>query len=377
MKLLTTLTILFSLTSAYAAEEFGGITFHSSVEKNQVNVLKSDLRYIYQNPVSNLDKDFLAMTKMQTGDGKEMHNWILNRVRHIVGENFKLNDENIAISIRRAIFFNFPNTPFPDGLEKKDRLSAMEEEERDVKTVMSNIGTALYLSGKKARVPFGLKLDGEKVYVTSPRTGILQVGEGLFFKDFEINRENPNATSNSISRLGTLFHEARHSDGNGKGTGFLHKICPEGHFYAGYAACEIVGNGPYTLGGLAQRHLLQNCSDCSTEELTALSVKVLDSFSRVVNIEKLDRIKYLTQQIDTYKDIIKTYELLIREIPEIREKYQAEVDKLKAQVAEMEKELKTLLTQPEKSSEYDATPEGKFSEMTVNQSSKLMEKSLK
>lgn len=378
MKLLAVLTMAVSLSPAFANEQFGGVTFHSSVEQKQIETLKSDLRYVYSNPVKIVDQDFLAVTKMQAVDGKNMHNWLLNRVRYIVGQKYELKEENIEISIRRALFFKFPETPLPDGLGSVSRLNEDGEDDGGVKTVMTNIGGALYLGGKQAKVPFGLKLDNETVFVTSARTGILQVGEGLFLKRFLINKENEKASSNAISRLGTLFHEARHSDGNGKSTGFLHKICPEGHPYAGYGACEIVGNGSYTVGALAERQLMQSCTDCSEAELTSLAVKVLDSFDRVIDLEAGTRRANLVAQVAQLKSLIQTYESILVILPEKREEYQKEIDSLKAQLAAMEKEIATLSYKPtKKPADYDATPEGKFSEMTVKQSSKLMEKSLK
>ena len=377
MKFVTMLALAASMSSVFASEQFGGITFHSTVEPKQIETLKTDLRYIYQNPVSKIDNEFQAATKMSAVDGKNMHNWLLNRVRYIVGESYELKEENIAISITRALFFKFPNTPMPEGFEMLSRLNE-EEDDGGVKTVMTNIGGALYLAGKKAKIPLGLKFDGDNVFLTSPRIGVLQVGEGLFLKRFLINKENELAPSNSISRLGTLFHEARHSDGNGKSTGFLHKVCPEGHPYAGHAACEISGNGPYTIGGLAQRQMLQNCSECSEAELTTLAVKVLDSFDRVIDLFAATKRSALISEIRQYKSLISTYENLLTILPEKRDVYQPEIDALKAKVAEMEQELATLSYRPAvKPADYDATPEGKFSEMSVKKSSKLMEKSLK
>ncbi|WPU64759.1 hypothetical protein [Peredibacter starrii] len=378
MKLLAALTLAVSMAPAFANVEFGGVTFHSSVEQKQIDILKNDLRYVYQNPVLKVDNDFLAATKMQAVDGKNMHNWLLNRVRYIVGQSYELKEENIEISIRRALFFKFPETPMPEGFELLSRVNDEGEDDGGVKTVMTNIGGALYLVGKKAKVPFGLKLDNETVYVTSARTGVLQVGEGLFLKRFMINKDNEKASSNSISRLGTLFHEARHSDGNGKSTGFLHKVCPDGHPYGGYAACEIVGNGSYTIGGLAERQLLQNCTDCSQTELSGLAVKVLDSFDRVIDLAAAQKRAVMLAQVEQYKSLIQTYENIITILPERRADYQREINALKEMVAQLEKEIANLSYSPSKKpADFDATPEGKFSEMTVKQSSKLMEKSLK
>ncbi|MBC7661242.1 MAG: hypothetical protein H7249_16220, partial [Chitinophagaceae bacterium] len=75
-----------------------------------------------------------------------------------------------------------------------------------------------------------LKFNGQLIPFLSPRTGVMQIGPTLFGTDDTLD-ETKSASHRivkSIFRLGVLFHESRHSDGNAKaGTfGFAHVNCP-------------------------------------------------------------------------------------------------------------------------------------------------------
>jgi hypothetical protein len=366
MKLLAAaaLTLVATLSSAFAAEEFGGIKFHSSIPKNQIETLKTDLRYLYQNPLTKADQQFMATAQIAVGDGQNLHNWLLNRVRYIVGESFKLDEPNIVA----GPYDRFPNTPIPDAFK------AIAADSGGVKTVMTNIGGALYLVGKSQKALYGVKFDGETVYAKGPRIGLLQVGEGLFLQRFLLN-PNPLAASNSISRLGTLFHEARHSDGNGKSTGFLHFTCPAGHPYATYAACEASANGSYTVGGLSERHMLANCTSCDKKEQGALAAKVADSFNRIIKISLAAA--DLANQINQLKTIQAQYTAMLPKLkPADKVKVEAELAKIKPMIVQMEAQYKIAAAKPVNPSALDPRPEGLIVMITVPQSSAAMNRSL-
>lgn len=369
LALATTLT-----TSAFAAEEFGGLKFHSTVEKAQVDSLKSDLRYLYKNPISSPDKEFLSVAQFAVGDGPYMHNWLVNRIQYIFGENYKFDKKDMVLLPGK-----FPATPLPDLPEPEEKSGPKvfnEGEEPRAVTVMSNMGGAFYLMGKMNKIFIGFNFDAEKVYVKSPRAGLLQVGEGLFMPGFLFNKD-VNHPSNSIFRMSTLFHEARHSDGNGKHTGFLHAKCPQGHPMAGNYACESVANGPYTIGGLSERHLVKNCSICSTAEKTALSAEVADSFGRIIELPAVVKGNDNAQLISIYSSLISTYESMVPTLTSDAEKmkYSQEILRLKAEVTRLsnQKALFAITTKPEK---VDPTPEGTFTTIGLKDSIKAMEKSL-
>lgn len=366
MKLLAVLTLASCLTAAHAVEEFGGIGLDSSIPADQISILKKDLAYVYQNPVSVNDEEFLATAKLKGGSGDHLHNFILNRVKYIVGENF---DMSARLKRQPKLFFDYPETPIPDI----GQMKAVNQ----VRTVMTNIGGALYLGGKMENILIGLQVDNDTISIKSPRVGVLQVGEGLFYEGFLINPKNPESKANSISRLGTLFHEARHSDGNGKSTGFVHTKCPAGHSYEGHFACELSGNGSYSVGALSERHLTKNCADCSTEEKTVLAAAIADSFDRVFDKTKAAERAALVTELKSAKYLLNTYASY--PWPDIiKDKVNAEIKALEAKIALLEEKLATMTITPDvKPADLDDAAEGSFKEISVEKSSKLMKASLK
>jgi hypothetical protein len=143
--------------------------------------------------------------------------------------------------------------------------------------VMANVGALFYLMGKKKGDLKGLRADGlGTIPFTSPRSGILMIGDGLIGV---VPSNQPNAVR--AFQLATLLHEARHSDGNRETTGFLHAKCPVGHDYAGQSACDDNLNGPYIIDALATKAMMNSCQGCSAVERSNLRILYLDSESRV------------------------------------------------------------------------------------------------
>lgn len=384
MKHLLLATLATTLLNVHAAEDFGSIRFHSSVPELQSSALKEDLKYLFKTPVIHVDREFQQMTGLEKVDGPQMHNWIVNRVRYIVGESFQL--EN---SILFQEGFKFPQTELPSlpGMEQKKESVPQGLSNSGVKTIMTNIGGALYLMGKVGfefdnmvtQMLLGLDLDGKEVYATSPRIGILQVGEGLFDEEFRLNPELT-APSNSISRIATLFHEARHSDGNGRSTSFPHALCPMTHAYAGHYACEDVSNGPYSIGALSTRSLMLNCTDCSMEEKTALAVSTLDSFSRVNSgVNNALRLMEYQKAYTLYSEILQVGDTIIasaeseEEKAIIQEELNALRDYLQTLLVSME-ELKSQLNVIPKP--MDDTPEGEWTPVQIEKSKESMIKEI-
>ncbi len=217
--------------------------------------------------------------------------WLNKRVNYIISENafskFNLLIQKVIYSERSDI--DFPNALIiPYSLNNKT-VNNSKADDSEGSTLMSNISTALYLRGKEERQIYGLKIPSgflrasEKVAVTSPRAGIIQIGEGLFSPELAVNQKNPDALANSIFRLGALFHEARHSDGNGLSLGFFHTICPEDHDYAGQPACDENLNGPYTIGALMISEMSKACEDtCSEKDKQTLKILVVDNANRIL-----------------------------------------------------------------------------------------------
>ncbi len=217
--------------------------------------------------------------------------WLGDRVNYVIEENAL---SPLKLLLKKAIFVEREGVTFPNANILPHALSTghiTEEEEGMV--VMSNIGAGLYMAGKAESKVYGLKVSrgllksGLKVVVESPRAGIIQIGEGLFAREITVNNDRPDALSNSINRLGTFFHEARHSDGNGKSLGFAHIKCPAGHELEGMYACDENLNGPYTVGAAMTAEMLKSCNEsCTEREKEILKVIILDSHSRVIKTTK-------------------------------------------------------------------------------------------
>ncbi len=369
MKIFAILMVLASLSSAQAMESFGGIRFHSSVPEDQLSALKTDLSYVFTNPNQNPDAEFLQVTGLADGSGPVLHNWLNNRVRYIVGTDFNIDR---ALIRRPKLGFRYPESPIPAALRGTQMTS--------IQIVMANIGSLVYLLGKKSDKLYGLYLDRRFVFIRSTRAGILQVGPGLFSDLFQINKTDPLAPANSVARGGILFHEARHSDGNGEGAGFLHEVCPPGHLFAGNHACELIGNGSYTVGGLAMRHLLKNCTTCTTEEKAILSTQIADAFSRVIrgtDSAKLEERRKLEQERDALEQVKTTY--VTQEWPEPQQAQVAEeVHNLANRIYQLDERIRAFnVTSDAPLRLRDATAEGTFSEEPVSKTAPLMLRSLR
>lgn len=354
----------FALTlslTATAGEKFGGIDLDSSMPNSQIRTIKDDLKYLYSNPIKNVDPQFKSMASLPKVDGAHMYNWVYNRVKYIIGQDYKLYGRNLVKKTGHA----FPATPLPPSVVNRSNQYAGI-------IIMANIGAELYLTGKRDKVLKGIKLDKKTVFAPSPRVGILQVGEGLFLERLLVNKE-PHSEANKIKRLGTIFHEARHSDGHSEHIGFIHDDCPPGHALSGFAACEAYGNGSYSLEAVATKTMLLNCSTCSNEDKTKLSSAIADAFSRVVLRSHLKTEAQLLEEMTTYKNVIEFYVSYNAKNP--TEASIKELERLRAKLKECEDQLKELKT-PVVAKELDPKPEGPFEEVSVEKSSKLMDASL-
>ncbi|HLW55919.1 MAG TPA: hypothetical protein VKY27_00955 [Bacteriovoracaceae bacterium] len=362
-RIITTSAILAFSFSAMASEKFAGIHLDSSMPSSQIRTLKSDLTYLYSNQIKETDPQFQEMAGLAKVDGPHMYNWIYNRVKYIIGENYKTYGRNVVTKKGHR----FPSTPLP-------AVVANGTNSYGAVMIMSNVGAGLYLYGKRDKVLKGLKIDRKNVFAVSPRVGILQVGEGLFLESLLINN-NMNSEANKIKRLGTLFHEARHSDGHSEHVGFHHDRCPTGHALSGFYACESSSNGSYSIEAVATKTLLLNCRTCSEIDKTKLTTAIADNYSRVVVRSHVKSEEKLLDEIETFQRVVEFYENLLATNPQLKEVYAKELERLKAQLKESQDQLKELRT-PMEPKKLDPKPEGTFEEVSVERSSSLMKASV-
>ncbi len=268
------------------------ILLTSSVPNKQQGLLVGDFNFFRtQNFAENSEelKKVMGVTEVTPF---ALQNWLEERVKYVVGEDYGF--ESNASLVDRNWQFENPGV-LPEVIRRKMGGRALRgfnpvgssewliPETSRVMTVMSNIGAAGYLVGKVEGALIGMRIpDVGTVPAKSPRIGVIQVGEGLFATTLKKRQMEKEAAATRIFRLATFFHEARHSDGNGKSLAFAHEECPLGHDFAGYNACDANLNGPYKVGGVMNKLLAKNCASCSAGDLEILRLFQADEESRVI-----------------------------------------------------------------------------------------------
>ena len=362
--------------SAHASEEFGGVFFDSSVEQEQVSSLKSDLVYLYKTPQKSIDQDLLSLAGLKNGQGPELHNWLINRMKYVVGENFDLKAHTMVL--RKPV--KFPDTPFPTPKVKPKPPYANFKSPNKVNSVvvMSNPSGGYYTQGKRMKRLLFTKLDGTRVVFSSPRAGLVQVGQGLF-KNREKLGSNLKSPGSTIYRLATLMHEGRHTDGNGTGLAFRHDYCPMGHPFEYVNACETAGNGPYSVGTLLKRQLLRNCTNCSAAEKTFLQSSIADGFARLLRKDGGSTVTELESQISKHKVILAVFQrhLKLARTADEKIKITKEITGLTGLIADKQNQHALLVSKPKRSELLDPTPEGYFKSIDIKDSQLIMLRSMK
>ena len=266
--------LLFTLLGS--TETMANIKFSKDLPSDQKKLIESDLKNLDSLIFSDADKagEKIFNTEMNS---KNLKDWLFQRSRYIVSENF--NFESSIKIINKS--YQYPNDIMPQF--ERSTNPPPPRTGGKVTVVMSNVGAAAYIAGKEKKSLFGLDIPGQGVVkITSPRSGVFKVGEGLFLPILR-DSYTQKTLSHSLKRLTTFFHEARHSDGNGKSLAFVHAVCPPDHQYAEYNACDRNTNGPYTIGALFLRSAVDSCSKCPEAEKEALRVQYTDSFSRILS----------------------------------------------------------------------------------------------
>lgn len=279
------------VTAMLVCVNAAAIEMDLAVPQSQARSLELDLGRLNQfNYLNDFTDHATALILKTKGPitGQVLKRWLDERVSLIVSETLDL-ESSIRVAPGVAIYpepKTFPSLDSPPA-PPQGTPQTPDQPQRKVYTVMSNMGAGLYLMAKENRVLLALKKsEGNLLPLVSPREGFIQIGEGLFLPKLRVNEQVQDAPANSVSRLSTLFHEARHSDGHGASLGFMHAICPEGHSYAGHPACDKNLNGPYSVGAQVMKTLTQACGDCSTKEKTILKMIEADSRSRILKTFK-------------------------------------------------------------------------------------------
>ncbi|MBC7370687.1 MAG: hypothetical protein H7326_03925, partial [Bdellovibrionaceae bacterium] len=236
--------------------------------------------------------------------------------------------------------------------------------------IATNIGGSLYIIGKREKTLGMATVNGKTLPVLSPRVGIVQVPDSFFSSD----NQKPAKLIDRLLRITTIFHEARHSDGNGTSLGFLHEVCPVGHMLEGKLACDKMENGSYGVEARFQRVLSRNCAKCSNEDLEVLRLMSLQNFGRLILPPQANaRAAKVREEMDANRHILQICKTIVGEqdkcsadfIKETKQKYvdtRAQLDYL-LRAGNSSKPLRPMV---------NARPEGFFQEMTIEESGLYM-----
>jgi hypothetical protein len=343
------------MIAAFANTAHAELKFANSVPANQKKLLAGDMFYMANQPYTP-DATLAQLMGISSNDGLTILSWVDNRMSRIVSDDFNLEK---SVSVINPSYYPTPaETPTLPTVVKTPGGSGSS-----VKTIMSNLGGAVYLIGKMQHVMLGVSIDGNTIPVSSPRFGLFKVGEGLFATETLI-KSPPDSILSRYFRLSTLVHEARHSDGRGETLGFLHAVCPAGHRYEGYAACDASSNGPYTIEAQFLKVASQSCKECQPGEKEMLNKMIVDSFSRTVAPPPVT--------VDTQSDsvIISSYQMLLELCKKTPGSCSNEdVQKYQNVIAVAQKELSAAAQGPvaQQAPLWDATPEGAYPTITRDQ----------
>jgi hypothetical protein len=252
------------------------LQYSTGVPAAQSAALNETISSLYVLPISKSNSEAYALSRvMKTRDltPEGLQSWMQARVQYIIEQGFDIGQH--AVASNDAYPYQNPST-LPDGFSNRARVG-----ESEAQVMMANIGAWIYAKGKTLKVLIGLEIPGiGTISMSSPRTGLLQIGDGLF-TEYPVKTQNIVA---DIFRAGVLFHEARHSDGNGHTLGFMHAICPRGP-YKGKSACDYSTNGPYTVGASLMKALMNECREtsvCTARSKDILKALYLDQSSRTI-----------------------------------------------------------------------------------------------
>jgi hypothetical protein len=163
-----------------------------------------------------------------------------------------------------------------------------------------NIGTALWFEAlAQSPKKLGFRIGDSVVPLETSRVGIIQMGQGYTLK------KNGHYAFPELARISTIVHEARHSDCTGgmsradlerviagdmpvsHACGHLHEVCPEGHEYAGYYACDNEAWGAYSVEGVYAAAIAKACKNCTDEEKKVGLMMASDALSRVIPLDDM------------------------------------------------------------------------------------------
>lgn len=276
----TLLLFILTLLNFTAQAQTPVIQFSPAIPDNQKQSILNDLDRLRVLRVDGKNDQANSLFQTPSLTTAHLNAWLAERSHYFLEEGFS-SQGRIQVLQQNYTYPNPIVATFETATKQTGAPGSI------MRVVMSNRGVGYYFDGKNKKQKLALDIPGiGSVKITSPHNGIFMIGSGLFTKSISTSF---NSMASSLQRMKTYFHEARHSDGNGQTLGFFHVVCPVGHQYAGYSACDKNINGPYQIGSqFLNVALKKGCTGCSEQEKEALRNSQLDSQLRIVN-QSLDQ----------------------------------------------------------------------------------------
>ena len=127
--------------------------------------------------------------------------------------------------------------------------------------------------------------DGRPVLlpIATPRVGIISLARDFFLHPSHPNPLQADSLSNSLYRMGLLFHEARHSDGHGEHLIFPHDApCSQTDLMKeSEMGCDSASNGAYGIEFAFLNYAIQTCERCNPEEKEILIQRAVVTSHRI------------------------------------------------------------------------------------------------
>lgn len=257
------IAIIITSSTAHAADcnlPATKIIFHKDLEGTERKLIEDDLKWLQELKLqSNYVQNASKVLNAPIQSGQDLHHWLLTRVRRLTYSLSELQYEMNTIKEK----VSYPFADLKPALETPwgSKIDLPTEGPDRIRNYASNISASEYENGKLMQELF--RLDNVpglgKVTINSPRTGIININFSFFDPNFFGHEVPTDSLAQRIFRLSVLFHEARHSDGQGVSLSFPHSVCPKGHRFAGLASCDDTENGGYAVG-ISVLRLLQDSS---------------------------------------------------------------------------------------------------------------------
>lgn len=329
-------------------------------EFEESDVIKSDLDFLSTlTELQEENHEAKFVFGVEQFNPQSLRVWLRERISYLIPKEREGHVSILKVPEDLEIPYPNPNiSPIPT-----ESLYTLMDQFQTIQ--MENIGAGIYLYGKRKKSLLRLDLSHhfperkvENLKVLSPRIGLIEINKNILYRESHASFSKEKVLdlypSSRILRLSHLFHEGRHSDGQGNSLGFFHSRCPSGSDYAGLEACDEVNNGAYTIGALFIKAAHQACISCTENDKELLKLIYLDSKSRVSNIKSLpsveiEKINALTNKLNlTYMEYYSDFGALTDKNLTV---LTSKIDKLK-------KEIEKLQNPPSRPKRYwDPTPE--------------------